>query len=202
MSTSEDPARASIPFDKDRNGFVMGEGAGVLVLESLDHAQKRGAKILGEVVGYGATCDAYHMTSPTPDGDGAARAITEAIKEAGIQPEEVNYVNAHGTSTPPNDVPESRAIAKALTDNAYVSSTKSLTGHLLGGAGGVEAVASLMALQHQFIPPTANIKEIDPEVVANVVINEAKETTVNYAVSNSLGFGGHNAVICLKRWEA
>jgi 3-oxoacyl-[acyl-carrier-protein] synthase II len=171
-------------------------------LESLDHAQKRGAKILGEVVGYGATCDAYHMTSPTPDGDGAARAITEAIKEAGIQPEEVNYVNAHGTSTPPNDVPESRAIAKALTDNAYVSSTKSLTGHLLGGAGGVEAVASLMALQHQFIPPTANIKEIDPEVVANVVINEAKETTVNYAVSNSLGFGGHNAVICLKRWEA
>ena len=164
LSTSEDPARASIPFDKDRNGFVMGEGAGVLVL--------------------------------------AARAITEAIKEAGIQPEEVNYVNAHGTSTPPNDVPESRAIAKALTDNAYVSSTKSLTGHLLGGAGGVEAVASLMALQHQFIPPTANIKEIDPEVVANVVINEAKETTVNYAVSNSLGFGGHNAVICLKRWEA
>ena len=167
----------------------------------MEHAQKRGATILGEVVGYGATCDAYHMTSPTPDGDGAARAITAAIEEAGIQPEEVNYVNAHGTSTPPNDVAESKAIATALTDNAYVSSTKSLTGHLLGGAGGVEAVASLMALQHQFIPPTANIQELDPEVKTNVVVNEAKETTVNYAVSNSLGFGGHNAVICLKRWE-
>ena len=190
LSTSEDPARASIPFDTDRNGFVMGEGAGVLVLESLEHAQKRGANILGEVVGYGATCDAYHMTAPSPDGE-----------EAGIEPADVNYVNAHGTSTQANDKAESKAIESALTENAYVSSTKSLTGHLLGGAGGVEAVASLMALQHQFIPPTANIKEVDPEIKANVVVNEAKETTVNYAVSNSLGFGGHNAVICLKRWE-
>ena len=180
----------------------MGEGAGVLVLESLEHAQKRGAKIFGEVVGYGATCDAYHMTAPSPDGEGAARAITEAIKEAGITPDEVNYVNAHGTSTQANDKAESKAIEAALTENAYVSSTKSLTGHLLGGAGGVEAVASLMALQHQFIPPTANIQEVDPEIKANVVVNEAKETPVNYAVSNSLGFGGHNAVICLKRWEA
>ncbi|GAA2900336.1 beta-ketoacyl-ACP synthase II [Enterococcus pseudoavium] len=202
LSTSEDPAHASIPFDKDRNGFVMGEGAGVLVLESLEHAQKRGANILGEIVGYGATCDAYHMTAPSPDGEGAARAITEAIKEAGIQPEEVNYVNAHGTSTQANDKAESKAIEAALTENAYVSSTKSLTGHLLGGAGGVEAVASLMSLQHQFIPPTANINEVDPEIKANVVVNEAKATPVNYAVSNSLGFGGHNAVICLKRWEA
>lgn len=201
LSTSEDPARASIPFDKDRNGFVMGEGAGVLVLESLEHAQKRGASILGEIVGYGATCDAYHMTAPSPDGEGAARAITEAIKEAGITPADVNYVNAHGTSTQANDKAESKAIEAALTEAAYVSSTKSLTGHLLGGAGGVEAVASLMALQHQFIPPTANIQVVDPEIKANVVVNEAKETPVNYAVSNSLGFGGHNAVICLKRWE-
>ena len=142
------------------------------------------------------------MTSPSPDGEGAARAIKEAVKEAGIDPAEVNYVNAHGTSTQANDKAESKAIKAALTDNAYVSSTKSLTGHLLGGAGGVEAVASLMALQHQFIPPTANVKEVDPEIEANVVVNEAKETQVNYAVSNSLGFGGHNAVICLKRWEA
>ncbi|MBO1306503.1 beta-ketoacyl-ACP synthase II [Enterococcus sp. 669A] len=202
LSNSSDAARASIPFDKDRNGFVMGEGAGVLILESLEHAQKRGATILGEVVGYGATCDAYHMTAPDPEGDGAARAITLAVQEAQIDPAEVNYVNAHGTSTQANDKAESKAIAQALTDNAYVSSTKSLTGHLLGGAGGVEAVATLLALQEQFIPPTANIQEVDPEIEANIVVNEAKETPVNYAVSNSLGFGGHNAVICLKRWEA
>ncbi|MDT2638880.1 beta-ketoacyl-ACP synthase II [Enterococcus dongliensis] len=201
LSTSEDPQRASIPFDTKRDGFVMGEGAGVLVLESLEHAQKRGAKILGEIVGYGATCDAYHMTAPSPDGEGAARAIKEAIKEAGITPADVNYVNAHGTSTQANDKAESQAIETALTKNAYVSSTKSLTGHLLGGAGGVEAIASLLAIQHQFIPPTANIQEVDPEIKANIVVNEAKETPVNYAVSNSLGFGGHNAVICLKRWE-
>lgn len=202
LSSSSDAARASIPFDKDRNGFVMGEGAGVLILESLEHAQKRGATILGEVVGYGATCDAYHMTAPDPEGDGAARAITLAVQEAQIDPAEVNYVNAHGTSTQANDKAESKAITQALTDNAYVSSTKSLTGHLLGGAGGVEAVATLLALQEQFIPPTANIQEVDPEIEANIVVNEAKETPVNYAVSNSLGFGGHNAVICLKRWEA
>ncbi|EOH87743.1 beta-ketoacyl-ACP synthase II [Enterococcus pallens] len=202
LSDSTDASRASIPFDKDRNGFVMGEGAGVLVLESLEHAQKRGATILGEIVGYGATCDAYHMTAPDPEGEGAARAITQAVQEAQIDPAEVNYVNAHGTSTQANDKAESKAIAHALTDNAYVSSTKSLTGHLLGGAGGVEAVATLLAIQEQFIPPTANINEVDPEIKANVVVNEAKETPVNYAVSNSLGFGGHNAVICLKRWEA
>ncbi|MGM0215673.1 beta-ketoacyl-ACP synthase II [Enterococcus sp. AZ109] len=202
LSNSTDASRASIPFDKERNGFVMGEGAGVLILESLEHAQQRGATILGEVVGYGATCDAYHMTAPDPEGDGAARAITLAVQEAQIEPSEVNYVNAHGTSTQANDKAESKAIAQALTENAYVSSTKSLTGHLLGGAGGVEAVATLLALQEQFIPPTANIQEVDPEIEANIVVNEAKETPVNYAVSNSLGFGGHNAVICLKRWEA
>ena len=201
LSDATDPDRASIPFDTERNGFVMGEGAGILVLESLEHAQKRGAKILGEIVGYGATCDAYHMTAPDPKGEGASRAIKEAINEAGIDPADVNYVNAHGTSTQANDKAESQAILSALTENAYVSSTKSLTGHLLGGAGGVEAVASLLALQNQFIPPTINVKEVDPEIKANIVINEAKETEVNYAVSNSLGFGGHNAVICLKRWE-
>lgn len=201
LSDATDPDRASIPFDTERNGFVMGEGAGILVLESLEHAQKRGAKILGEIVGYGATCDAYHMTAPDPKGEGASRAIKEAINEAGIDPADVDYVNAHGTSTQANDKAESQAILSALTENAYVSSTKSLTGHLLGGAGGVEAVASLLALQNQFIPPTINVKEVDPEIKANIVINEAKETEVNYAVSNSLGFGGHNAVICLKRWE-
>lgn len=201
LSDATDPDRASIPFDTERNGFVMGEGAGILVLESLEHAQKRGAKILGEIVGYGATCDAYHMTAPDPKGEGASRAIKEAINEAGIDPADVDYVNAHGTSTQANDKAESQAILSALTENAYVSSTKSLTGHLLGGAGGVEAVASLLALQYQFIPPTINVKEVDPEIKANIVINEAKETEVNYAVSNSLGFGGHNAVICLKRWE-
>ncbi|WP_159722701.1 beta-ketoacyl-ACP synthase II [Enterococcus sp. CSURQ0835] len=201
LSDATDPDRASIPFDTERNGFVMGEGAGILVLESLEHAQKRGAKILGEVVGYGATCDAYHMTAPDPKGEGASRAIKEAINEAGITPADVDYVNAHGTSTQANDKAESQAILSALTEKAYVSSTKSLTGHLLGGAGGVEAVASLLALQNQFIPPTINVKEVDPEIKANIVINEAKETEVNYAVSNSLGFGGHNAVICLKRWE-
>ncbi|MBV7389905.1 MULTISPECIES: beta-ketoacyl-ACP synthase II [Enterococcus] len=201
LSTATDPDQASIPFDKKRTGFVMGEGAGVLVLESLEHAQARGANILGEVVGYGATCDAYHMTSPSPDGNGAARAITEAITEAGISPTDVDYVNAHGTSTQANEKAESKAIVAALSKDTYVSSTKSMTGHLLGGAGGVEAVATLMALQHQFIPPTANVTELDEEVEANIVVNEAKDAKVNYAVSNSLGFGGHNAVICLKRWE-
>ncbi|GCF92334.1 3-oxoacyl-[acyl-carrier-protein] synthase 2 [Enterococcus florum] len=202
LSDSKDPARASIPFDTDRNGFVMGEGAGVIVLESLEHAEQRGATILGEIVGYGATCDAYHMTAPDPNGEGAARAIRAAVEEARIQPEDVNYVNAHGTSTQANDKAESKAIEQALSKNAYVSSTKSLTGHLLGGAGGIEAVASLLALENQFIPPTANINEVDPEIQANIVVNDAIETEVNYAVSTSLGFGGHNAVICMKRWEA
>lgn len=203
LSDSTDPDRASIPFDKERNGFVMGEGAGILVLESLEHAQKRGANILAEVVGYGATCDAYHMTSPDPEGAGAARAMTEAMTEAGINGSDVGYVNAHGTSTQANDKAENLAIKSALGEDAkaYVSSTKSMTGHILGGAGGVEAVASLLALKHQFIPPTINVKEVDPEITVNVVTNEAVSADVEYALSNSLGFGGHNAVICLKRWE-
>lgn len=205
LSLAEDPKRGSIPFDKDRNGFVMGEGAGVLLLESLEHAQARGANILGEVVGYGANCDAYHMTAPTPDGSGAAKAMKLAIDEAGISPAEVGYVNAHGTSTPANDKAESMAIKLALGEtyqNTYVSSTKSMTGHLLGAAGGIEAIASLLALQHQFIPPTINVQEQDPEIDVNVVKNQSQPADISYALSNSLGFGGHNAVICLKRWEA
>lgn len=204
LSATEDPERASIPFDKDRNGFVMGEGAGVFVVEALEHAQKRGATILGEIVGYGANCDAYHMTSPTPDGSGAAKAMQLAMKEAAIQPEQVGYINAHGTSTQANDKAESKAIQLAFGDafkDVRVSSTKSMTGHLLGAAGGIEGIAALNALQHQFIPPTINVRNKDEEVQANVVINESENHEFTYALSNSLGFGGHNAVICLKRWE-
>lgn len=204
LTTATDPNHASIPFDQDRSGFVLGEGAGIFMLESLEHAQKRGATILGEVVGYGANCDAYHMTAPNPDGSGAGKAMQLAMKEAGITPQEVGYVNAHGTSTPANDKAEAKAIAYGLGETfkeTYVSSTKSMTGHLLGAAGGVEAVATLNALQHQFVPPTINVTQQDPEIDLNVVFNEAKEADLTYAMSNSLGFGGHNAVICLKRWE-
>lgn len=204
LSHATDKDRASIPFDKDRNGFVMGEGAGIFVLESLEHAQKRGAAILGEVVGYGANCDAYHMTSPTPDGSGAAKAMKLAMEEAGITPEQVGYINAHGTSTPTNDSAESKAIERAMGEAAKdirVSSTKSMTGHLLGAAGGIEGIATLNALQHQFIPPTIGLQEQDEEVTVRVVANNSESHTFDYALSNSLGFGGHNAVICLKRWE-
>ncbi|WP_430596475.1 beta-ketoacyl-ACP synthase II [Enterococcus sp. DIV0210g] len=204
LSTESDSSKGSRPFDENRNGFVMGEGAGVLVLESLEHAQARGAKIYGEVVGYGSNCDAYHMTAPTPDGSGASKAMQLAMQEAGIQPEQVGYVNAHGTSTPANDVAEARAIKIALGDSykdTYVSSTKSMTGHLLGAAGGVEALATLLALEHQFIPPNINVENQDPEIDLNVVANESKSAEITYALSNSLGFGGHNAVLCMKRWE-
>ena len=204
LSASEDPNHASIPFDVDRNGFVMGEGAGVLLLESLEHALARKATILGEVVGYGANCDAYHMTAPNPDGSGAGKAMKLAMKEANVAPDEIGYINAHGTSTPANDKSEAVAIHYGLGENylnTYVSSTKSMTGHLLGAAGGVEAVATLLALQHQFIPPTINVSQQDPEIILNVVKNQAVDATFDYAMSNSLGFGGHNAVILLKRWE-
>ena len=204
LTKATDPEKASIPFDKERSGFVMGEGAGVFILESLDHALERGATILGEVVGYGANCDAYHMTSPTPDGSGAAKAMVLAMEEAGISPEKIGYINAHGTSTQANDSAESKAIELALGDaakTAYVSSTKSMTGHLLGAAGGIEGIATLNALQHQFIPPTINVENQDEAITVNVVLNESKEHKFDYALSNSLGFGGHNAVICLKRWE-
>ena len=205
VTSSEDPNRGSIPFDKDRSGFVMGEGAGILVLESLEHAQKRGAAILGEIVGYGSNCDAYHMTSPRPDGSGAAKAMQLAIEEASVEAAAIGYINAHGTSTPSNDVAETRAIQTALgkaSKNVRVSSTKSMTGHSLGATGGIEAIATLNALQHQFIPPTINIEQLDEAIeIDNIVINESQKHTFDYALTNSFGFGGHNAVLCLKRWE-
>lgn len=204
LTSESDVNKASVPFDRSRSGFVMGEGAGVLMLESLEHAQKRGAKILGEIVGYGANCDAYHMTAPTPDGSGAGKAMKLAMGEAAVTPDAVGYINAHGTSTPANDKAEAKAIQYAFGEeyrNVYVSSTKSMTGHLLGGAGGVEAVATLLALAEQFVPPTINVTQQDPEIDLNVVKNEAVDTDLTYGMSNSLGFGGHNAVILLKRWE-
>ena len=201
LSTTEDPTRASIPFDKDRNGFVMGEGAAVLVVESLEHAQKRGATILAEIVGYGNTCDAYHQTSPSPDGSGAARAIKLAIQEAGIEPSQVDYVNAHGTSTPANEKGESQAIVAALGKEVPVSSTKSFTGHLLGAAGGVEAIATIEAIRHNFIPMTAGTKELSEDIEANVIYGQGKEAHLTYAISNTFGFGGHNAVLAFNAWE-
>ena len=202
LSTTEDPARSAIPFDKDRNGFVMGEGAGVLVLESLEHAQKRGATILAEVVGYGSNCDAYHQTTPTPDGSGAAKAIDLAIKEAGISPEDVDYVNAHGTSTQANEKGESKAIVTVLGKDVPVSSTKSFTGHLLGADGAVEAVATIEAIRHNYIPMTAGTRELSEDIEANVVYGQGQEAELEYAISNTFGFGGHNAVLAFKRWEA
>lgn len=202
LATTEDPARSAIPFDKDRNGFVMGEGAAVLVLESLEHAQKRGATILAEVVGYGSNCDAYHQTTPTPDGSGAAKAIELAIKEAGISPEDVDYVNAHGTSTQANEKGESKAIVTVLGKDVPVSSTKSFTGHLLGAAGAVEAVATIEAIRHNYIPMTAGTRELSEDIEANVVYGQGQEAELEYAISNTFGFGGHNAVLAFKRWEA
>lgn len=201
LSTTEDPARSAIPFDKDRNGFVMGEGAGVLVVESLEHAQKRNANILAEIVGYGSNCDAYHMTTPTPDGSGAAKAIKLALREANIQPSDVDYVNAHGTSTPANEKGESQAIVAVLGTEVPVSSTKSFTGHLLGAAGAVEAIATIETMRHQFIPKTAGTRELSDDIEANVVYGHGVEAEVNYAISNTFGFGGHNAVLAFKRWE-
>lgn len=202
LSTTEDPARSAIPFDKDRNGFVMGEGAGVLVLESLEHAQKRGATILAEVVGYGSNCDAYHQTTPTPDGSGAAKAIQLAIDEAGIAPEQVDYVNAHGTSTQANEKGESKAIVTVLGKEVPVSSTKSFTGHLLGAAGAVEAIATIEVMRHSYIPMTAGTRELSEDIEANVVYGQGQEADIAYAISNTFGFGGHNAVLAFKRWEA
>lgn len=201
LSTTEDPKRSAIPFDKDRNGFVMGEGAGVLVVESLEHAQKRGATILAEVVGYGNTCDAYHQTSPSPDGSGAAKAIKLAISEAGIEPSDVDYVNAHGTSTPANEKGESQAIVAVLGKDVPVSSTKSFTGHLLGAAGAVEAIATIESMRYGFIHMTAGTQELSEDIEANVVMGQGLEADVRYAISNTFGFGGHNAVLAFKRWE-
>lgn len=203
MSTRNDePTRASRPFDTDRDGFVMGEGSGILILESLEHAQKRGAKIYGEVIGYGMSGDAYHMTDPDPDG--AARCMAKAIKDAGIAPEEVDYINAHGTSTPVGDRSETTAIKKAFGDHAYklaVSSTKSMTGHLLGAAGGVEALICGLALKHGFIPPTINLENQDTECDLDYVPNTPRQADLGVVMSNSFGFGGHNATIILKKFE-
>ena len=204
LSESEDPLRASVPFDKDRNGFVMGEGAGILVLEELEHAKQRGAKIYAEVVGYGATCDAYHITSPLEDGSGAARAMELAMEEAGVKPEEVTYINAHGTSTHHNDLFETRAIRKAFgdaADHVLVNSTKSMVGHLLGAAGGVEAVVCAKSIQDGFVHQTIGTKEADAECDLNYCIGAPVETDVKLAMSNSLGFGGHNAVLLFQKYE-
>lgn len=201
LSTTEDPNRSSIPFDKDRNGFIMGEGSGMLVLESLEHAQKRGATILAEIVGYGNTCDAYHMTSPHPEGLGARKAINLALQEAGIDAAAIDYVNAHGTSTPANEKGESQAIVAVLGKEVPVSSTKSFTGHLLGAAGAVEAIATIEAMRHNYVPMTAGTKELSDDIEANVIFGQGKEAYIRYAISNTFGFGGHNAVLAFKRWE-
>ena len=202
LHTGDDPSCASIPFDARRSGFVMGEGAGCLVLESLSHAEARGATILAEVAGYGASGDAYHITSPAPDGEAAAHAICGAIEDAGLAPADVDYINAHGTSTPLNEKYETIAIKKAFGDEAYkvkISSTKSMTGHLLGGAAAVEAIACVMAIREGIIPPTIGYQEPDPECDLDITPNEAVRMPVNVAISNSLGFGGHNACILFKK---
>ncbi|MBQ6695719.1 MAG: beta-ketoacyl-ACP synthase II [Lachnospiraceae bacterium] len=204
LTTSEDINRASIPFDKDRSGFVMGEGAGVVVLEELEHAKARGANILAEIKGYGATCDAYHITSPAEDGSGAATAMTFAMKDAGVEPEQVTYINAHGTSTHHNDLFETRAIRRAFgeaADKLYINSTKSMIGHLLGAAGGVEFIVCVKSILDGYIHPTVNSKEADEECDLNYVFGEAVETNVEYAISNSLGFGGHNASLLVAKYH-
>lgn len=202
LSTATDPAKASLPFDANRLGFVMGEGAATLVLESLEHAQARGAEILGEIVGYGATSDAYHMTSPDPAGTQAARAMSLAIKEADVTPEQVGYINAHGTATMGNDSAESLAINHVFGDqsNVLVSSTKSLTGHLLGAAGAIEAVATVSAIQDGELPVNVGVTEQDPECQVTLVDNSNRHQDVEYAISNSFGFGGHNAVLAFRKW--
>jgi 3-oxoacyl-[acyl-carrier-protein] synthase II len=204
LSTSKDPLRASIPFDKERDGFVMGEGAGILVVEQYEHAVKRGAKIYAEIVGYGATCDAYHITAPAPDGHGGARAMQLAMQEAGITPKEVSYVNAHGTSTPINDKLETLAMKAAFGEDAYhtpVSSTKSMIGHLLGAAGAVEAVVCVKAIEEGFIPATIGYQVPDEECDLDSVPNTGRSAKITYAMSNSLGFGGHNATLIFKNME-
>ena len=199
---NDDPFSASRPFDRDRDGFVIGEGSGVLVLETLSHAEARGATILAEIVGYGTTCDAHHITSPTPGGVGGAAAMRLALEDGGISADSIDYVNAHGTSTPANDSNETAAIKSALGARAGqipVSSTKSMTGHLLGGSGGIEAVACVLALQHNVVPPTINHTNPDPECDLDVVPNSAREHTLEMVLSNSFGFGGHNVCLAFRR---
>lgn len=204
LSSSTDPERCSIPFDRDRDGFVMGEGAGIVVLEELEHAKRRGAKILAEVVGYGATSDAYHITSPAEDGMGAAKAMEYAVAEAGVDKSEILYINAHGTSTHHNDLFETRAIKQAFGDHAYkmkINSTKSMIGHLLGAAGAVEVIACIKSLQEGYLHATAGLEHPDEELDLDYIQGEGVEMPIQYALSNSLGFGGHNASILLKKYE-
>jgi len=201
---NDDPLHASRPFDRDRDGFVMGEGSGILLLEELEHALARGARIYAEIVGYGMTCDAYHMTSPVPGGQGAARAIELALADGNITPDLVSYINAHGTSTQANDSNETKAIKKALgvrANEILVSSTKSMTGHLLGGSGGIEAVATAMAIANDRVPPTINLENADPECDLDYVANASREHHVDVALSNSFGFGGHNVTLAFKKYS-
>jgi len=205
MSTRNDsPKTASRPFDRDRDGFVMGEGCGILILEELEQALARGAKIYCEMVGYGMTCDAYHMTAPVPEGSGATRAMELALKDGGLSPDQISYINAHGTSTPANDVTETTAIKNALGDNArqiVISSTKSMTGHLLGGSGGIEAVATVMAIAHDHVPPTINLENPDPKCDLDYVANKSRQLPVEVALSNSFGFGGHNVTLAFRKFK-
>ncbi len=203
LNNSNDPKTASTPFDKNRSGFVMGEGAGIIVMESLEHAEKRGAKILAEIVGYGSTCDAYHITSPAPDGSGAVKAMKMAIDEAGIKEDEVSYINAHGTSTALNDKFETIAIKSVFGENTKVpvSSTKSMTGHLLGAAGAIETILCVKATEENYIPPTIGYETPDEGLDLDYVPNKGRDVEVNYALTNSLGFGGHNATLLIKKWK-
>ena len=203
LTRETDPNRASIPFDKERNGFVMGEGAGILVIEEYEHAVNRGAKIYCEIVGYGSNCDAHHITAPLEDGSGAARCMEIALKDGNVNPNEVVYINAHGTSTPLNDKGETRAVKLAFGDHAkdlMVSSTKSMTGHLLGASGGVEGVITAKAVKEGFVPPTINFREKDEDCDLDVVPNVGRDADITYAMSNSLGFGGHNASVVFKKY--
>ena len=204
VTPATDPSRASIPFDLERSGFVMGEGAGILVLEEYDHARARGAEILGEIVGYGANCDAHHITAPCPDGAGAAACMTLALHDAGIAPEEVDYISAHGTSTPLNDSGETQAVKTAFGPHAYhlmMSATKSMTGHLLGASGAVASIFTLLALRDQFAPPTINYQVPDPACNLDVVPNEGRAAVIRHAMVNAFGFGGHNASLIFRHWE-
>ncbi|MDA3860584.1 MAG: beta-ketoacyl-ACP synthase II [Melioribacteraceae bacterium] len=206
ISTWNDrPTEASRPFDKDRNGFVMGEGAGTLILEELEHAKKRGAKIYGEIIGAGLTGDAYHVTAPAPEGEGAYRSMREALRDGGIKPEEVDYINAHGTSTNLNDLNETKAIKKLFGEHAYkvaISSTKSMTGHLLGATGAIESIACILAIQDSVVPPTINLDVPDPECDLNYTPKVAIEKNIDYAITNTFGFGGHNSTLLFKKYSA